>query len=179
MKVLLEGPPPVDVLIVEDDALVRRGLRTLLEGEGYCCEEAGDGRRGVEMARRSRPGALSWTWSCPRWTASPSPASCADPQTRDIHIHCLTGVTDPSTREAAEQAGFETYMTKPVDASQLLGVIRREVRQPNVVEASGLTLADARDLLDFWQNAGHQNLEASYEEDKGFIVRGVRPARDP
>ena len=105
--------------------------------------------------------------------------SCADPRTCGIHIHCLTGITHASAREQAEQAGFETYLTKPVDPLQLLGLIRREVRQPDVVEASGLTLDEARELLDYWENAGFEKLEASYEEGKGFSVRGVRPPREP
>ena len=171
------GSRAVDVLIAEDDALMRQSLRTLLEMEGYRCEEADDGRTAVEMARRRCRGAPSWTWRCREWMAARRPVSCADPRTRGIHIHCLTGITDSSARKRAEQAGFETYMTKPVDASQLLGVIRREMKEPVVVEASGLSLAEARDVLDYWENAGYQDLEASHEEGKGFIVRGVRPAR--
>ena len=49
------GSRAVDVLIAEDDALMRQSLRTLLETEGYRCEEADDGRTAVEMARRSLP----------------------------------------------------------------------------------------------------------------------------
>ncbi len=102
----------------------------------------------------------------------------ADPRTRDIHIHCLTGITDPAAREAAEQAGFETYMTKPVNPSQLLRVVRGKVKEPETaVEQSGLSLDQARRLLDLWENAGYRGLEASYKEGVGFTVRGVRPAR--
>ena len=101
-----------------------------------------------------------------------------DPLTRGIHgIHCLTGSTDSSARyEQAEQAGFETYMTKPVDPSQ---AARRDpakrMKEPAAVEASGLSLADARDVLDYWENAGYGDLKADYEEGKGFTVPGVRP----
>ena len=121
------GSRAVDVLIAEDDALMRRSLRTLLETEGY--RWRGGGRRpnrrgdGPAFAAAVRhPG--------PRDAGDGrlhgGPPACADPRTRGIHIHCLTGSTDSSARKQAEQAGFETYMTKPVDPSQLLGVIRRK-----------------------------------------------------
>ena len=49
------------------------------------------------------------------------------------------------------------------------------MKEPVAVEASGLSLADARDVLDYWENAGYGDLKADYEEGKGFTVRGVRP----
>lgn len=47
----------IRVLVVDDQALVRMGLRTLLESEPdtELVGEAADGRRGVELARATRP----------------------------------------------------------------------------------------------------------------------------
>ncbi len=166
----------MDVLIAEDDALMRENLRALLEMEGYHCEEADDGRTAVEMARRSLPRCAILDLAMPGMDGFTAARELrADPRTRGIHIHCLTGITHASAREEAEQAGFETYMTKPVDPLQLLGVIRREMKEPAAVEASGLSLSEARELLDYWENAGFGELKADYEEGKGFTVRGVRP----
>ena len=36
------------ILIVEDDADIREGVRILLEGEGYFVSEAENGRKGLE-----------------------------------------------------------------------------------------------------------------------------------
>jgi CheY-like chemotaxis protein len=167
---------PVDILIAEDDVLMRQSLRRLLEQEGYHCAEADDGRAAVEMARRSPPRCAILDLVMPGMDGFTVARQLrADPRTRGVHIHCLTGVTDLSAREEARQAGFETYLTKPVDPSHLLRLIDKEMKEPVAVEASGLSLTDARDLLDYWENAGYQQLKADYDEGKGFTVRGVRP----
>ena len=39
------------ILIVEDDADIREGVRILLEGEGYSVSEAENGRKGLELLK--------------------------------------------------------------------------------------------------------------------------------
>jgi len=48
---------PIRILIADDHAIIRRGLRTLLEHEpGFeVIAEASDGREAIETARRERP----------------------------------------------------------------------------------------------------------------------------
>src|ERR1041384_8115547 len=46
---------PIDVLIAEDDRLLRQTIRCLLEAQGYTCAEAGDGRAAVALARQRPP----------------------------------------------------------------------------------------------------------------------------
>jgi CheY-like chemotaxis protein len=168
---------PVDVLIAEDDVLMRRSVRALLENEGYHCAEVDDGRAAVELARRSPPRCAILDLVMPGMDGITMAHQLrADPRTRDIHIHCLTGITDASTREEAAKAGFESYMTKPMDPSQLLQVIRKDMNRPVAVEESGLSLTDAQDLLDRWENAGYRDLEAFYKEGTDFSVRGVPPS---
>ena len=169
--------PLTDVLIAEDDVLMRRSVRALLENEGYLCAEVDDGRAAVELARRSPPRCAIVDLAMPGMDGIATAQQLrADPRTRDIHIHCLTGITDASTREEAAKAGFESYMTKPVNPSQLLQVIRKDMNRPVAVEVSGLSLTDARDLLDQWENAGYGHLEAFCKEETGFSVRGVPPS---
>ena len=40
------------ILIIEDDADIREGIRILLESENYTVSEAGDGRSGLETMRK-------------------------------------------------------------------------------------------------------------------------------
>jgi two-component system, OmpR family, alkaline phosphatase synthesis response regulator PhoP len=173
-----EETRPVDVLIAEDDPLVRQTVRRLLEAAGYHCAEAGDGREAVELALHSPPRCAILDLVMPGMDGLTAASQLrADPRTRGMHIHCLTGVPDPSSRALAEEAGFDSYQTKPFVPSQLLGVIRGEAREAEtVVERTGLSLDQARDLMDDWENAGYRDLEADYKEGAGFTVRGVRPA---
>jgi DNA-binding NarL/FixJ family response regulator len=45
----------VSVLIADDHPLFRRGVRDLLEAEGYVCIEAGDGIEALEQIRKAQP----------------------------------------------------------------------------------------------------------------------------
>ena len=62
------GPEPTRILLADDHALVRRGVRLILDGEPdlTVVAEAGDGAEAVEQAR---PAASTWPSS-----TSPCPA---------------------------------------------------------------------------------------------------------
>ena len=45
--------PPLTVLVVEDEAILRAAIRRLLEGEGYAVLEAEQGAKALELLRES------------------------------------------------------------------------------------------------------------------------------
>jgi CheY-like chemotaxis protein len=51
----IRAPGAARVLVVEDDAELRRRLRARLEALGAVCVEAGDGAHAVELAREAAP----------------------------------------------------------------------------------------------------------------------------
>jgi CheY-like chemotaxis protein len=171
-----ERAPAVDVLIAEDDTPTRQSLRTLLEQQGYTCAEAEDGPRAVELALSTPPRCVLLDLAMPGLDGfAVARRLRADPRTRGAHIHCLTGRTDPGAREQARQAGCEAFLTKPADLEALLAVIR-PLAQPGQAEwVTGLSLTEARDLLDWLENQGCTGLEVSCPEGAGFAVRCVCP----
>jgi CheY-like chemotaxis protein len=174
MTAQLAESTSVDVLIAEDDTVMRQSLCHLLEDEGYHCAQADNGSTAVEMARRFSPRCAILDLGMPGldgFTVARQMRS--DPSTRDVHIHCLTGRSDASSRKEAHEAGFETYLTKPFDPERILRLVQEQSPRPKPVVASGLGLADARERLDCLENAGWRDLEASYQEKKGFVIRGV------
>ena len=48
-------PASIDVLIVEDDPIIRLSVRRLLEDEGYTCAESEDGRGVLDIALACSP----------------------------------------------------------------------------------------------------------------------------
>ena len=174
----------VDVLIVDDDSLVRKSLRSLLERQGYRCAEAGDGQEAVELARHYAPECMLLDLSMPGLDGfAVARRLRGDPRTRGVRIHCLTGVAEPGVREQALQAGCETFLAKPVDAARVLQVVGEPGRPPEAENTvSGLTSDDARDLLDWLQNHDCTNLDATVGP-AGWTVRcqpptGQRLGRD-
>jgi len=144
----------VDVLIAEDDDLLRGSLRLLLEVNGYRCAEAADGHEAVERAREYPPRCVILDLSLPEMDGFAVARTLrADPRTSTTHIHCLTGLTDPSSRQQAAASGVEEYLTKPVDPDLLLAVVRPPAQSKKCVRA-GLTLIEAEQLLDWLEQHG-------------------------
>jgi CheY-like chemotaxis protein len=167
----------LDILIAEDDALVRRQLRRLLESEGFQCAEAGDGLAAVELARQIAPQCALLDLSMPRLDGFAVARTLrSDPRTRNIQLHCLTGRVDSAARTEAAEAGFETYMTKPVTPSQLLLMFQRQMKTAETHQVSGLGFTEASAILDQWESQGWRELRIAYTKGEGFAVHGVRPA---
>jgi CheY-like chemotaxis protein len=116
--------PPIDVLIVEDDPVTRLAMRQVLEGEGYACAEAEDGQEAVEIAQLCPPRLVIMDLMMPDMDGFTAAEKLrADPHTRDIPIHCLTGLDFPAARRAAQRSGCEVFLTKPFDVEGLLDVV--------------------------------------------------------
>jgi CheY-like chemotaxis protein len=176
-----ELAPPIDVLIAEDDDATRHGLRALLEGQGYTCVEAADGREAVTLARRRPPRCVLLDLTLPGLDGlAVARRLRADPRTRAAHIHAVTGRDDPAAQEAARRAGCEAFLTKPVEPEAILGLVRPSAPGGTPAAApaewlTGLTLAEARDLLDWLENNGCAGLEASFGTGGEVAVRCVCP----
>ncbi len=99
----------------------------------------------------------------------------SNPGTRNIHIHCLTGLTGDTIRQQAHEAGCEQFLTKPIDFEALLKAVQ-EPLPPKEETVTGLTLAQAEMLLDWLQNQGATQMKTALGED-GVIVRFVCPPR--
>jgi CheY-like chemotaxis protein len=165
-----EGPDRVDILIAEDDAPTRRGLRRLLEHWGFRCAEAGDGVEAIDLAVRQPPRCVLLDLVMPRLDGlAVARALRADPRTRPTHIHCLTGLTDPQARRWALEAGCEGFFVKPVDPADLLDALRGPAASAATTRLSGLTLGEAESLLDWLQHQGCTGLRVALEEEGAAV----------
>jgi CheY-like chemotaxis protein len=166
----------VDILIAEDDDLMRSSLCSLLEREGFRCAEADNGREALVVARRHSPQCVFIDLGIPEldgFTVTRHLRS--DPLTRDAHIHCLTGRQDDSSRQQAQEAGCEMYLTKPVDVNRILEVVHRQVTPAQLEWVSGLNLTQAQELLDWLENHGCTRLAMQCRGEAGFAVRCACP----
>ncbi len=116
---MTDGPgadhPPV--LVVDDDPVVRRVVRAVLEGVGYGIVEAQDGEEGIELARRLNPEIVILDITMP--------GIGGVEVTRELvrngaRVLMLTGVDDPDVEDQASQAGAAGYLVKPFSPTDLL-----------------------------------------------------------
>jgi CheY-like chemotaxis protein len=173
-------PQTVDILIAEDDLLMRKSLRSLLEGQGYRCVEAENGIEAVALARRHPPRCVLLDLAMPGLDGLAVARELrADERTRAAHIHCLTGLADPAMRRAAGLVGCELFLTKPVDPDRILEAVQGQVRRSGPRLVRGLNKTEAEDLLDSVENHGGRS-EVAYSDRWGFVVRSdYPPEADP
>lgn len=109
------------VLIVEDDADIREGVRILLESENYEVEEAENGRKGLELLNEDTdlvildvmmPG-MSGLRTCEEIRKS-----------SNVPVLFLTAKAQESDKLIGLMAGGDDYLAKPFSYAELLGRVK-------------------------------------------------------
>jgi two-component system, response regulator PdtaR len=102
----------VNVLVAEDQALIRLDLRGILERHGFTvCAEAADGLEAVELARTTAPEVALLDVRMPRLDGIEAARRIY--AERPIPIVMLTAYRDRATVEKAIDAGVFGYLLKP------------------------------------------------------------------
>ena len=115
---------PVSILIADDHAVVRRGLRALLEAQPAwkVCEEASNGMEAVQKARELKPDLAILDISMPELNGLEAAVRIrkVSPNTR---ILMLTMHTTEELIEATVQAGARGYMLKSDAERDLIAAV--------------------------------------------------------
>jgi DNA-binding NarL/FixJ family response regulator len=118
-------PKQISVLLVEDHAIVRKGLRALLQADGQftIAGEAQNGREGVELARRLRPDVILMDIAMPVLNGLDAARQilAANPAAKVI---MLSAHSDDAYIERANATGVAGFLAKQTSADILAGAIR-------------------------------------------------------
>lgn len=114
------------VLIAEDDPHSRWVLCALLKRLGFDCRTASDGREAMSLVEQFRPEIILMDLMMPGVSGlDATRALKSDDRTRDIPIVALTGNITPGFERAAEEAGCDDFVPKPIVLQELLERVRR------------------------------------------------------
>jgi len=114
------------ILIADDNPASRELIREVLEMSGYDVLEAADGEDAVRQARAGVPDLLLVDIQMPRLDGySVLRELRADPGLSRLRVVALTAFAMQGDRDRALQAGFDGYITKPVEIASL----RQEIRK--------------------------------------------------
>lgn len=114
------------VLLVEDFPDSRFMMRRLLELSGYRVVEAGDRREAVEFATRERPDLILMDLGLPVLDGLSATKLIRQSENLcDVPIIAVTAHDAEEFHRAAEAAGCDGYVTKPVDFDLLENVMGR------------------------------------------------------
>lgn len=128
------------VLVVDDEAQIRRALRTSLAGHGYAVEVAEDGESALAMLAARPPDAMVLDLVMPgtdgfavlghtrEWTSLP--------------IIVLSARGDERDKVAALDLGADDYLTKPFGIEELLARLRAVLRRAGIPSEPRVTIGD-------------------------------------
>jgi two-component system KDP operon response regulator KdpE len=110
------------VLVVEDDAALRRSLAINLSARGYTCDETGNGEDAVRLAGRSQPDVLLVDLGLP--TLSGLEVIRAVRRFSSAPIIVLSARGAETDKVEALDAGATDYVTKPFGVQELMARLR-------------------------------------------------------
>lgn len=125
------------ILLVEDDPMMQRMALKILGARGYRCEIATNGREGVAMAERLRPGLILMDLSLPEmngWDAARMLR--ANPALASIPIVATTAHAMVGDRESALEAGCDDCLIKPYEIDELIDMVKRFIGPAAIEEKS-------------------------------------------
>jgi len=112
-------------LVVDDSTANRRILASLLESAGAQVTTATGGREAIQLARTYQPQIIFMDLKMPDLDGLEATRQLAqDPATAKIPVVAVTASALGDARTAARAAGCADYLSKPIRAQELFGMLR-------------------------------------------------------
>jgi two-component system cell cycle response regulator DivK len=116
------------ILVVEDNEKNMKLFRDVLSATGYRTLEATTGGEAVEMATKHTPDLVLMDIQMPDFDGVEALRRLrADARTASLRVLAVTAQAMQGDREHFLAAGFDGYLSKPVDVRELLGTVRQYV----------------------------------------------------
>ncbi len=126
------------ILIIEDDAQTRENLQLILDMEGFRAITAPDGQTGLALARKESPDVIVCDVSMPGLDGHGVLRELrAGEDTTPIPFIFLTARGEKRDIRDGMNLGADDYLTKPVDADDLLAAIQTRIARQHALQATG------------------------------------------
>jgi two-component system, cell cycle response regulator DivK len=113
------------VLVVEDNEKNMKLVRDVLQASGYTTLEATTGEEGVELALSQAPALVLMDVQLPGIDGVEALDRLRDDKrTASIPVLALTAQAMRGDREQFLEAGFDGYLSKPMDVVELINAVR-------------------------------------------------------
>lgn len=114
------------VLIVEDNDKNLKLARDLLQFRGFRTLEAGTATEGINLASEHRPDLVLMDIQLPDMDGAAALLRLrAQPLTADLRVVALTAFAMGEDRDRLLAAGFDGYISKPIDVKQFPNQVQR------------------------------------------------------
>ena len=114
------------VLVVEDNEKNMKLFRDILQATGYSPLEATSGEQALAVAAEQAPALVLMDIQLPDIDGTEALERLReDERTARIPVLALTAQAMQGDRERFLEAGFDGYLSKPVDVAELVATVRR------------------------------------------------------
>jgi DNA-binding response OmpR family regulator len=122
------GPRPTTVLVVDDEQMILRSTRAVLECAGFRVVTADGGERALEAVRAERPDVVLLDIMMPEVDGWETLSLLrGDPSTRELPVVIFTAREHARGRQLACEMGAVDYVQKPYDPDALAALLRAHV----------------------------------------------------
>jgi CheY-like chemotaxis protein len=117
------------ILVVEDNALNMKLVKSLLTMGKYVMVEAHDAETGITLARDKKPDLILMDIQLPGMDGlSATRIIKEDPSVKDIPVVAFTSFAMEGDEEKAMEVGCAGYITKPLDTQNFLKTVEQYLR---------------------------------------------------
>ncbi|GIP40826.1 DNA-binding response regulator [Paenibacillus sp. J31TS4] len=136
------------ILIIEDDAKIRRLVALYLDKEGYEVLEAADGEEGARLFERHDPCFVIMDLMLPKLSGEELCRRIRSDLRSDVPLIMLTAKGNEEDRIRGLEMGADDYVTKPFSPQELVvrveTVLRRTAHRCGKISYRGLTVKPMR-----------------------------------
>jgi CheY-like chemotaxis protein len=126
---------PRKILVIEDNEQNRILMRQILKYQGYDVLEAVDGAAGLEMAKKHMPDLILLDLQMPVMDGFAVIRELRKtPELSALKVIAVTSFAMKGDREKALKAGFDEYVTKPIDTRKFAEIVK------NILPGEDVTL---------------------------------------
>jgi two-component system phosphate regulon response regulator PhoB len=123
-------PPPKNILVVEDEAEIRRLIVLHLQREGFSVDQCGDGDQARELLTKKQYDLAVFDWMLPMMSGLELTRWLRKRQTPlRTPILFVTAKTESENIAAGLDAGADDYLTKPFDTMVLMARVNALLRR--------------------------------------------------
>ena len=126
--------PKKKIVVIDDEPSVQEVVRGYLEKDGYLVYVAGNGRDGLALAERAKPGLVVLDLMLPDVSGE---EICREIRSRsDVPILMLTAKAGEDERVAGLALGADDYLTKPFSPRELVARVKALLRRSEMRAAA-------------------------------------------
>lgn len=124
------------ILVIEDDLLIKNGIKELLTAVGFNVFSADDGKEGVKIAKEIKPDLIVCDIMMPGMDGY-KVLECLhnDEQTASIPFIFLTAKAEMSDLRIGMELGADDYIVKPFESKTLLNAIEIRLSKKDILAA--------------------------------------------